>query len=179
MDPYALGVGTLGSIASTEQTKINGLILASDLEENNLVGMTGYSYVSGDAQSVQAGGVLSLTSRFAGYLVDPKAYANRGTIASLYAPSLIVANGVVGQIMKEGAFWALVTATTDITIEDHIWVNELDGSLVAQSPDVKVLPGYRFGFAKVVNYNSSYTVGSNGPNAVVRTSASITLPGYY
>lgn len=175
VDPYALGSGTIGSFATAENNFTVCLILESDDAENNVVGR-GFSYIPGSSETAQAGGAMQDDTPFAGYLVDSKVYANRGTLSGLYDPSIVLPNGTQAQLSTQGTIYVYVTGTVDPAIGYNIWVNIVDGTLTAQPPSVTSNPGYRWGFAKVLQ-GGVISVGSNGPNAVIAADPRMTLPG--
>jgi len=136
-------IGQLGNFPKV----IKAFALNSAEQENNQISR-GFSFLENGI--VQAGGTTDYA--FAGYLSSIDSYANFDYASGGIAPSLFLPNGTSGQIMSEGFMYALVP--TAATQGDELWISVSDGSVVLAPEGTTSIPGYRFGFAKIVELPS-------------------------
>lgn len=118
----AMGLGVIGELFSDGPTRAAPFILDSADAAYNVVGRAFTVKSEGVAQAGGAG-----TLPLAGILIHPKAYALQGAAAGALAPTLTLANDVVGEFLTMGEI--IVTLPGAAAIGDYVVYNTTTGVL--------------------------------------------------
>lgn len=117
-----------------------------------------YNIIGATACTISSQGVVTAggTGIFAGFLVDPKNQALRGTVSNTLAPSLTVPNQTVVECLTEGSI--VVTLPGAANIGDVVIFNNTTGAISTISPTTAVPGGSTYAQAVV----DRFTVGGAG-----------------
>lgn len=122
-----------GNIVKDGPIRSNSLVLNTQgppLDPvNNLIG-NAFTYIAGVDGEAQAGGAAPLV--FAGILVGPNQYSSDGTTTDPLAPTLLLSNGMVGDILYMGIISIVLidnASGNNGTVGDYVVYNELTGAL--------------------------------------------------
>jgi hypothetical protein len=113
--------GIVGDVFAESPTRAFPCILKSTDPLNNVIGRA-FSYQAGEDLGVEAGG-----SNFAGILVNPLVYANKGSAGDSLAPTLQLANETTAQLLEMGIIF--VESATAAEINDSVFYNPATGKI--------------------------------------------------
>lgn len=150
--------GVIGEIAFDGPTRAVSAMLDSGAgAANNVVGRA-FTYASATNNTVKAGGA-GATNVFAGILIQPKAYALRGTTAGgTLADSLLLPDGTPVELLQMGEVFVSL-ASSGATIGGGVFYDDTTG---------------------VLDHGTATTGQTQVPNAkVVRVEPSPTAAGAY
>ena len=111
--------------------------------ELNTVGATAYTITSQGIAQAGSGGAFG----FAGILGIPKSYALNGTGGVPLAPTLVLPDQTVGEIVSQGMMF--VTLPAAAAIGDYVVYDNTTGVLATMSPGPTLPSGYSFANAVV------------------------------
>lgn len=124
-----MGFGVVGEIFDDGPHRAQPFILRSDSAADNVFGRAFTVLSEGVAEAGKDG-----TQIFAGILINPKTHASYGTTAGgPLAPTLTLANEVVGELLSEGSI--VVTLPAAAAIGDLVWFTDATGVLTTTAPD--------------------------------------------
>jgi hypothetical protein len=113
--------GIVGEVFAESPTRAFPCILKSADPLNNVIGRA-FSYVSGEDLGVEAGG-----TNFAGILVNPLVYANKGVGSESLAPTLVLGDETVAQLLEMGIIF--VESATAANINDSVFYDPATGEI--------------------------------------------------
>lgn len=168
-------LGVPGEIYDDGPIRAQPFILNSVTNPN----IFGYAFTV-SAQGVAVVGNPGANKVFAGYLVNPKNSALRGVGSDPLAPTLILPDQNIGQILNMGSIIVslpIPALATVINVGDLIVYNNITGALLSIAPGAALPVGYSPGYAVVDRFapNTSVGAGTFGL-AVIRVTALPTIP---
>jgi hypothetical protein len=123
-----MGFGVVGEIFDDGPRRAQPFILRSDDAALNVFGRAFTVLSEGVAEAGKDGAQV-----FAGILINPKAHASYGTAAGgPLAPTLTLANEVVGELCSEGSI--VVTLPGAANIGDLVYFTDATGVLTTTAP---------------------------------------------
>ena len=149
------GFGVIGELFTDSPVRSAPAVL--DTGADNYIGR---AYTSNGEGTVEQGG----TGAFAGILASPKSYASYGTAGNTLAPTLVLEDGVVGELVTMGEIIVKLTGTA--SIGDTIQYNTTTGELSAIANGATLTAGNLNAFGVVSRYN----VGANDLAVIMLTS---------
>lgn len=156
------GQGVQGDLYADFPVECLPYVLDSTDAANNIFG-NAFTVVS---QGVaQAGG----TGVFAGFLVNPKNYAAFGGVGGPLTPTLTLQNGIQGQLLTMGLFYAFLPAAA--AIGNLVVFDTTTGALQTITPGSALPVGTAFAYAKV----DVLTVTAAGL-AILNANPTLTIP---
>lgn len=121
------GFGVIGEIFDSGPHRAQPFIIDSTDPANNVFGRAFTVLSEGKAAAGAEGG------SFAGILINPKAHASYGTAAGgPLAPTLTLADNVVGELLSEGSI--IVTLPAAAAIGDLVYFTDATGVLTTIAP---------------------------------------------
>ena len=168
-------LGIPGEIYDTGPVRAEPFILNSITNPN----IFGYAF-SVSAEGVAVVGNPGGTNVFAGYLVNPKNSALYGVGGDPLAPTLILPDQNIGQILSMGSIIVslpIPALATVINIGDLIVYNNVTGALQSISPATALPVGFSPGYAVVDRFtpNTAVATGTFGL-AVIRVTTTPKIP---
>lgn len=168
-------LGIPGEIYNDGPVRVEPFIVDSVTNPN----IFGYAFTV-SAQGVAVVGNPGGNKVFAGYLVNPKNSALYGTSGDPLAPTLILPDNNIGQILSMGSIIVslpIPALATVINIGDLIVYNNITGALSSIAPGAALPVGFSSGYAVVDTFtpNTAVATGTFGL-AVIRVTATPTIP---
>lgn len=161
------GFGVPGELWSDSPVTCSSYIINSASAAYNIIGATCYSFTSqGNVAAGNSGG----TAVFAGFLVNPKEYANANGNLS---PTLVLPNYTQAALLTEGI--VVVTLPAACAIGDYVIYDNTTGAIATVTPGTALPSGKSWSYAYVYNF----TPGASGAQlGVLKVSPqfAITLP---
>lgn len=151
--------GIVGEVFAESPTRAFPCILKSTDAADNVIGRA-FSHIASDDLGVEAGG-----SDFAGILVNPLVYANKGVGSESLAPTLVLGDETVAQLLEMGMVY--VSLLNAGNIGDLVMFAEADGQLSALAEQA----AFTASQATTVLTVSAITAGNIGVGSVIKNAA--------
>jgi len=148
------GFGVIGELYSNSPVRSSTYVLDSGVD--NIIGRaftlnTGANEAGFTSSTAQMGG----TGTYAGIFANPKAQASFGVAGNTLAPTLIVADGEIGEMVTMGQI--IVKLENTANIGDTVYFAEADGTLVSVAAGGSQPANTQPAYARVIGF----TVGSD------------------
>lgn len=142
------GFGVIGELYDDSPKRVQSFILTSNAIPN-IIGYA-YTFISG-LQGVVTAGNVGGTNVFAGYLVNPKAYASPGPVGGTpLQPTLTVPNYFTGEFLNMGLIIVALPAAANVG--DLVVFSNTTGALATIAPGASIPSGFSNGYALVEPY---------------------------
>lgn len=169
------GLGVPGELYDNGPHRAEPFILNSVTNPN----VFGYAFTV-SSQGVAVVGNPGANKVFAGYLVNPKNSALYGTAGDVLAPTLILPDQNIGQILNMGSIIVslpLPVSPTVVNIGDLVVYNNLTGALSTIAPGANLPVGFSPGYAVVDRFTpNTATVSGTFGLAVIRVTNTPAIP---
>jgi hypothetical protein len=141
------GVGVPGELYDDSPVIAATYTLNSVLPAYNVIGSTAYTVQSQGFVQAGSGGAFG----YAGILVDPKVYALYGVGGQPLAPSLVLPNNGIAELLTMGTIFVILPAAANIG--DWVIFDNTTGALSTVAPLTSLPSGKSWANAIVYLYN--------------------------
>lgn len=160
------GFGVPGEVFTDSPHISQTYTLVSASAAYNIVGATCCTVTSQGVCEAGSGGLV-----FAGFLVNPKVYALYGTVGSPLAPTLVLPNDGIAELLTMGTI--VVTLPADAEIGDLVVYDNTTGAIETISPGDALPVGKTFANAVVKYFTAD---AGSAQLAVIQVNPTYVIP---